>query len=72
MVTKERYWHKPTYASLRATLVDMKMQVLSMQIKKIAMPLIGCGLDKLQWEKVKTLIEEIFSDDDLEIIVCRK
>ena len=72
LVTKERYWHNPTYASLRATLVDMRMQVLSMQIKKLAMPLIGCGLDKLQWEKVKTLIEEIFSDDDLEIIVCRK
>ena len=72
LVTKERYWHKPTYASLRTTLVDMRMQVLSMQIKKLAMPLIGCGLDKLQWEKVKTLIEEIFSDDDLEIIVCRK
>lgn len=72
LVTKERYWHKPTYASLRTTLVDMRMQVLSMQIKKLAMPLIGCGLDKLQWEKVQTLIKEIFSDDDLEIIVCRK
>lgn len=72
LVTKEKYWHKPTYASLKATLVDMRVQVLSMQIKKIAMPLIGCGLDKLQWENVRKTIEEVFSEDDLEILVCRK
>ena len=72
LVTKEHYWHKPTYASLRTTLVDMRMQVLSMQIKKIAMPLIGCGLDKLRWEEVRKIIEKVFSKDDLEILVCRK
>ena len=72
LVTKERYWHKPTYASLKVTLEDMRTQVLSMQIKKIAMPLIGCGLDKLQWENVRKIIEEVFSEDDLEILVCRK
>ncbi len=72
LVTKERYWHKPTYASLKVTLVDMRVQVLSMQIKKIAMPLIGCGLDKLRWEEVRKIIEKVFSEDDLEILVCRK
>lgn len=72
LVTKERYWHKPTYASLKVTLEDMRTQVLSMQIKKIAMPLIGCGLDKLRWEEVRKIIEKVFSKDDLEILVCRK
>ena len=37
----------------------------------IAMPRIGCGLDRLKWPQVKSLIEEEFTDvENLDIIVC--
>ena len=36
------------------------------------MPIIGCGLDKLQWDKVSKIIKEIFEDTDIEILVCRQ
>lgn len=39
---------------------------------KLAMPRIGCGLDKLEWSKVKAIIEEVFADTDVEILVCVK
>lgn len=51
LVTKERYFHKPTYGCLKATLVDMKKQCVKLGISKLAMPYIGCGLDRLQWGK---------------------
>ena len=35
------------------------------------MPLIGCGLDRLQWEKVSEIVQEVFKDIDIEIVVCR-
>jgi len=35
----------------------------------IAMPKIGCGLDKLDWSKVRSIIEDIFEDVDCEIVV---
>lgn len=38
----------------------------------IAKPKIGCGLDKLEWSKVKAIIEEVFADTDIEILVCVK
>jgi len=38
----------------------------------LAIPLLGCGLDKLKWEKVSKMIQEVFQDDDLTIIVCIK
>lgn len=41
-------------------------------IHKIAMPTIGCGLDRLQWDKVSEIIKEVFKDSDLEILVCKK
>lgn len=41
-------------------------------ITKIAMPVIGCGLDKLSWDKVSEAIKEVFSDSDIEILVCKQ
>lgn len=70
LVTKERYWHKPTLASVKNALLDMKGYAGQMQIKRLAMPKIGCGLDKLKWEDVSKIIKDVFSDTDIEIIVC--
>lgn len=36
------------------------------------MPRIGCELDKLNWDKVKEIIQEVFVDTDVEILVCYK
>jgi len=70
LVTKNRCFHKPTYDSLRAALEDMKYQIIEDGITKLAMPYIGCGLDKLEWDIVKEMIEDIFDDVDIEILVC--
>lgn len=80
LVTKEKYWQKPTYNSLKAALINAKLYSLMVADKgvekpkpvKLAMPRIGCGLDKLEWSKVKAIIEEVFADADVEILVCVK
>lgn len=38
-------------------------------VTKLAIPRIGCGLDGLQWDKVKDQLYEIFSDGTFEIVV---
>jgi len=70
LVTKEKYWHRPTLDTLREALLDMKVTANEDGVKKIAMPRIGCGLDRLSWEDVKPMIQEIFADTDIEILVC--
>lgn len=70
LITKQNYWHKPTYATLLKTLEDMREQVVKHDIKQIAMPKIGCGLDKLEWHMVRKLIEDVFRDVDVEIKIC--
>lgn len=72
LITKERYFHKPTYDSLTTALVVCGLTCLNNDIKKIAMPLIGCGLDRLQWDKVSEIIKEVFKNTDIEILVCRQ
>lgn len=69
LVTKERYWHKPTYDTLRSALVSLYNNLGTR--KSIAMPVIGCGLDRLEWSKVTAMIKEVFSTADVDITVYR-
>lgn len=72
LITKKMYFDKPTYQSLKAALTVMKTICYKETITKIAMPVIGCGLDKLSWDKVSEIIKEVFSDSDIEILVCKQ
>lgn len=70
LITKEQYFHKPSIITMRIALQTMKNICLENNITKLAMPRIGCGLDRLEWSKVKLSIEQIFNDTDIEILVC--
>lgn len=72
LITKERYYNKPTYRSLTTALIRLKELCINEQITKLAMPVIGCGLDRLEWIKVKDLIDDVFRGLDIEILVCIK
>lgn len=69
LVTKYKYYHKPTFYSLQQTLLDMKVQCIALDITKLAMPKIGYGLDKLEWKKVQSLIREVFKDTNIYIVI---
>jgi O-acetyl-ADP-ribose deacetylase (regulator of RNase III) len=71
LVTKEKYWMKPTYQTMRQALENLKRYVVEFRIRKLAMPCIGCGLDRLDWGQVSAMIKNIFRDTDVEITVCR-
>lgn len=70
LVTKPLYWKKPTYNALEAVLISMRTKAFCLGVKKIAMPKIGCGLDRLQWEYVSYIIKRVFANTDVEILVC--
>ena len=70
LVTKRKCWHKPTYDSLGEALYMMKEQLDFLGATKLAMPRIGCGLDKLSWDQVYDIICEVFEDMDIEIVIC--
>lgn len=70
LVTKARYYQKPLYKDLYSALLDMRRECENLGVTKLAMPKIGCGLDKLEWQNVRQLIEYAFGDMDIEIFVC--
>ncbi|XP_071114309.1 ADP-ribose glycohydrolase OARD1-like [Haliotis cracherodii] len=67
LVTKPKYFNKPTYGSLTASLEDMKKHVVENNVVSISMPRIGCGLDRLQWPKVTNIITDVFSDTNVKV-----
>lgn len=70
LVTKERWMQKPTYDSLRRALEQMRAQCEERGVRRLAMPRIACGLDGLEWARVRAMIEEVFGGTQMEITVC--
>lgn len=80
LVTKRLVTDKPTYKNIFNALVMMKRTILNRTSQyyevdvehiKIAMPLIGCGIDGQEWEKVSLLVKRAFEDTPWEILVCK-
>lgn len=71
LITKRKSSSKPTYESMRVALCCMRKCAESAGVSTIAMPRIGCGLDRLSWPKVRELIKDVFKGNDIRIIVCR-
>lgn len=69
LITKQRYWEKPTYETLRMALNNLKLQASAMKQKQLAMPAIGCGLDRLSFPIVKQMIEDIFAGSDISVLI---
>ena len=71
LVTKPRCFQKPTYGTLGDAMADMAKQMEEKEIDKLAIPMLGCGLDRLDWDEVLDIISDIFENKDVEILVCK-
>ena len=69
LVTKEQYFKKPSMKTLESSLQLMRQHCLHNHVQYVAMPTIGCGLDKLDWYDVRELLVKIFRDTPVEITV---
>ena len=70
LVTKKNYWDKPTYNSMETSLRSLRQYLMQRpHIKRVLMPRIGCGLDRLEWSRVRVMIENILENVDVEVKV---
>lgn len=71
LITKKYYYNKPTYNSFTIALQNMKNQIEQQNIKYLAIYKLGCARDRLQWSRVRSIIQDVFTELDLEILVCK-
>ena len=69
LITKPKYFDKPTYATLESSLVCMRKHCVDNNVQNLCMPRIGCGLDRLEWNKVEAMLVKLFQDTDIQIAV---
>ena len=69
LVTKYRYWHLPSYKTLMQSLEAMRNHCRQNGVTKLAMPCIGCGIDRLAWDLVESIIKSVFSREEIKITV---
>jgi len=71
LVTKERYFQKPTYENLEMCLKNLRAKLIEDKVTKLAIPELGCGLDQLQWSRVLPLIKKVLQGVELDIYVYK-
>jgi O-acetyl-ADP-ribose deacetylase (regulator of RNase III) len=47
----------------------MRAHMSTHHVNHLAMPRIGCGLDGLEWDKVKLIIQRVFKQTECEITI---
>ena len=72
LITKQKFYNKPTYGTLRASLERMRTHAEENGVRQISMPCIGSGLDKLEWNVVRQIIQDTFKTSPVAIIVYLK
>ncbi|VVC35742.1 Hypothetical protein CINCED_3A002797 [Cinara cedri] len=70
LITKNISTQKPNYNTITAAIKKLRDFVVVHGVKKLAIPRIGCGLDKLDWLLVKEIIGRMFKDVGCKIKVC--
>lgn len=68
MITKQKYNGKPTDKTMNTALESLKVSAQQSGVTHLAIPLIGCGLDRLDWSEVKKQIHQTFQDTDINIV----
>jgi len=71
LVTKSKYYFKPLYKNLESSLKELHERCQELNINHIAMPKIGAGLDKLDWNIVSRIIDDIFETSDIKITIYK-
>ncbi len=60
---------RPTYGNLEQSLINARRICLEQNITTLAIPKIRCGLDRLEWFKVETLVNKIFVESTIPVKV---
>lgn len=71
LVTKQRYWHKPSYENVWRSLVKLRELCQIHNITKLSAPLIAAGLDRLRWKIIMELITRVFETEPIKISIYK-
>ena len=69
LTTKDSWRHPSRLEWIGTGLAALAIKLEQANMKSVALPALGCGLGGLQWSDVKSIIDEVFKDSELEVKV---
>lgn len=69
MITKPLSKQKPKLYHVQQAIRSLRELCEQHNVTKLAMPLIGCGLDKLDWNEVRCSLEYEFQNTNIDVVV---
>ena len=67
--TKLHWKNNSRYIYIESGLVNLRQIIIDHKIKSISIPPLGCGNGGLEWNSVKSIIENNLSDLDCDILI---
>lgn len=64
-MTQEEYLN-----NVKTCLTFLKKEMIMRGEKHLAIPQIGCGLDRCRWKDIEAIINFVFEDTDIDVKVC--
>ncbi|XP_070497857.1 ADP-ribose glycohydrolase OARD1-like [Chironomus tepperi] len=72
LVTKESsFENDSTYEAMKNSLIAMRDHMLANNVRNVAMPQIGSGLDRMEWDRVVALLHNVFGKYDLDVTIYK-
>ena len=69
LITKSKCYEKPNLWSIYASLLQLRHYMVDHCLTQIAMPKIGCGLDRMAWEDVENLLWSVFDNHNILVTI---
>ncbi len=69
LITKIKCTDLPTYGDFTNSLKHMRDWCVEHRVKSVSVPRLGCGLDKLDFQRVRNMLSEVFTGVDIVITI---
>lgn len=69
LITKKEYFSKPLLEDIKLALLELKRYLIQNEIFEIHLPKISSGLDKIPFQEIEHLINEIFIDTHIKFVI---
>lgn len=69
LITKDRFFHLPTAEHFEQSIHNLRKFIICNNLKHIAVPELGAGLDKMELNLVIKILKTVFKNDQIAIFM---
>lgn len=69
LITKRTYKDKPTYEDFERAVCTLRDACENRGLREVAVPRMGCGIDRLEWPRVKEILRRAFEGSGVSLTV---